>query len=156
MSKNIQKGFTLLELIIVVSILVLVFSILFVILDPSRRVSETRNTQRQSDMHTLGEAIKTFQIDNGGPLPSGVDSSLRLLGTDSTGCIITCSDIGTTENSCIDISSEIAQNYVASIPKDPLTGTSQKTNYAVRTYGTSGIEIISCTPELGEKINYIR
>lgn len=156
--KNLHKkeaGFTLIELILVVAILAIILVAIVLILDPSRRVSEARNTERQSDLRNIGEAIKTFQVDNEGPLPTGIDNTLRVLGTNGAGCDQTCGGEATAA-SCLNISGDIAGSYIASIPTDPLSGSVGETDYAIRRYGTTGVILRACSAELGETIEYIR
>lgn len=150
-----NNGFTLIELILVVSIVVIIFSFIFVLLDPTRRVAETRNSERQTALHTLGDAIKTYQIDNIGGPALGIDSNLRMLGTAGTGCAITCSTYGATQDACLNLAPSLISN-VASIPKDPVSGTDERTQYAIRSLGGAGLELVACQPELGKQIIYQR
>ncbi len=64
----------------------------------------------------------------------------------------------TTENtldSCLNLTSVLAPNYLTSIPFDPATGNAAKTNYAVKKI-PGGLLVRSCTPALNKSIQLIQ
>lgn len=90
--KNLKfkTGFTLIELLIVIVIVSVIFFVVLVALDPATRFANARNSTRWQEARSVLDAIKFYQIDNDGSLPTGVDSLFRVLGTDATGCDILC------------------------------------------------------------------
>jgi|GEM_PF-1926139 len=62
-----------------------------------------------------------------------------------------------TEEACIDLSPYLIPQYIAEIPYDPLVGTEERTQYAVRReFENRRISVVSCQPELGETIDAVR
>jgi len=146
---NNQKGFTLIELIIVIAIIAILAGAIFVAIDPARRLHESRNARRITDVNTILDAIKKYQVDNSGAFYSAIsalsDGDFNQIGTATTGCDRTC---GTqvTEAPCVNLAA-IGNNYMASIPKDPKTGTDAKTAYAL-SYDLAGtLTVVSCDAE---------
>lgn len=85
-----NKGFTLLELILVIAVIALLAGAVFVAVDPAKRFEDSNNSVRSSDIDNILQAIKKYQADEEGLLPTGVDTSLKMLGTDNSGCDVAC------------------------------------------------------------------
>lgn len=60
-----KKGFTLLELLIVMAVLAILASILLVVVKPQQIFSKARDTQRKSDMRNLMSAIEVYLVEIG-------------------------------------------------------------------------------------------
>lgn len=88
--KSRQQGFTLIELIIVIAIISIIAAVVFVAVDPATRFADARNAKRWQATGAILDAVKMYQIDNRGNIPSGIDTTLRMLGTDGSGCDINC------------------------------------------------------------------
>ena len=95
MTKNNKKGFTIIEVVLVLAIAGLIFLMVFIALPALQR--SQRNTRRRQDMARILSAINDYQTNNNGKSPSTgtelkdfvikyVDSacSLKQGGTDST------------------------------------------------------------------------
>jgi len=102
------KGFTLLEITLVIGIIAVLAVIVFVAINPSDRISKTNNANRWSDVESISDSINLYQWDHNGALPSGVDSSLRMIGTDVSGCDVSCGNTGTTSSIVDDTQSEFS------------------------------------------------
>ncbi len=146
---NRQAGFTLVELIIVIAIIAILAGAIFVAIDPARRLNETRNARRNSDVATILDAIKKYQGDNAGvhyaTVVSMAADTYYQLGTASSGCGVTCG-LNTTQTGCVDLSN-IGTNYLAVVPLDPNGGTSAKTAYAIERDSNGAITIQACNAE---------
>ncbi len=104
------------------------------------------------------EAIITYETDNSGTIPSGIDSTsgtYQVLGTATTGCSAICPGYTTTA-SCLDLSSSLVPTYLASMPTDPLTGGAATTLYAVDKNSAGRIIVASCAPEIAGTISLQR
>ncbi len=98
------KGFTLIELIVVMGILTVLLAIVLVAVNPSRQFSLANNTQRRSDVNALLNAIHQYSADNAGNLPAGITSTATNIGT----------GVGN-----VDLCAALTPTYVAQMPTDP-------------------------------------
>ncbi|MEI7603817.1 MAG: LamG-like jellyroll fold domain-containing protein [bacterium] len=85
-----RKAFTLIEILLIVSLLAILSVIVIVALNPVKWFAEMRNSERRNDAKSVLDALWQYKVDNNGVLPLGVDNSLRMLGTDTTNCNIVC------------------------------------------------------------------
>jgi prepilin-type N-terminal cleavage/methylation domain-containing protein len=121
-SKN--KGFTLIEILVVIGIIAILAAIVIIAINPARQFAQARNTQRTSHLNTILNAIGQNLADNKG--------------------IFTCSGIGTpigtptastsigTGGSNSNLGSCLVPTYIpSSIPMDPTSGTAADTGYDV-------------------------
>src|SRR3989344_6623338 len=84
------KGFTLLEILLVVAAIAILAGVVIVAINPGKQLADTRNATRQTDVKTITDAVYQYSFDHGGAFPSGIDTNLLMLGTDSSGCGATC------------------------------------------------------------------
>jgi len=127
------KGFTLLEILLVVAAIGILASIVIIAINPAKQLADTRNAQRRVDINTILNAVYQYSIDNSGRLPSGIASS---------SCASTDEICATGSVSCtglVDLSAVTdGQQYLVSIPIDPSGATTTNgTGYRVskNTYG---------------------
>ncbi len=156
--QNSRKGFTLIELLVVIVIIGLLASIVFVAIDPAQRFADVRDARRRAETVSLLNAILKYQIDHDGDLPAGIDSdpgTAQVLGTAPSGCDASCTAIAT-EEACLDVTAALVDEYLASIPMDPDTGTVTNTDYYVNRSATGRITIGACDPESAPQISISR
>src|SRR3989344_8808717 len=108
------KGFTLVELLVVISILSILLAIVLIAINPARQVTQARDTQRRSDVLAILNAINQYFADNG-VLPPSLVSDCP-----------TKDDVGTGGG---DLAADVAPTYIADLPKDPNGGTAADTKY---------------------------
>lgn len=72
-----KKGFTLLELLIVVAILAILAVILILVLNPAETMKQSRDTQRLSDMATLKTALGLYVTQKANPSLDGQTGNNR-------------------------------------------------------------------------------
>lgn len=153
-----QKGFTLVELLVVIGIIVILFAVILVAVDPARRLQQARDAVRRQDVRDILEAIEEFTVDNDGSAPSAIDgttASYQVLGTAGSGCNSGCGSF-TTVAACADLSSDLVDDYLADIPADPASGTAANTDYAVNQTANGRIEVVACDPEIATDISVKR
>ncbi len=113
--KNIQKGFTLVELLVVIGILAILLAIVLIAINPARQFSLARDTQRQSNVGAILDAVNHYMADNKGALPAGITTTAKTI-TSTAGL------------SNIDLCAALAPKYIADLPVDPSSGTKSPAN----------------------------
>lgn len=73
--KNNQKGFTIIEVVLVLAIAALIFLMVFIALPALQR--SQRDTQRKSDVSRLQTAIQNYQSSNRNKLPAFDDNFIN-------------------------------------------------------------------------------
>lgn len=105
-----SKGFTLIELLVVIGILAILLAITLVALNPRQNFQQANDTQRQSDVNAILNAINQYAAQNNGQLPAGVDTTERTITDDA---LVT---------DRVDLCAALVPNYIADLPIDPLNG----------------------------------
>ena len=101
-----NKGFTLLEIILVIAAIGILAAIVLVAINPNRQIAQARNAQRRSDVNTIYKALEQYLIDNQ-DYPAGIDNTPRDICGTTTGCV----NLGV-----------LIPDYIAAIPTDPAGG----------------------------------
>ncbi|MEX0595389.1 MAG: prepilin-type N-terminal cleavage/methylation domain-containing protein, partial [Candidatus Paceibacterota bacterium] len=104
-TKNKEKGFTLLEILLVIAAIGILAAIVLVAINPNRQLAQVRNAQRRADVNTIYKALEQYLIDTGS-YPTGITTEMK--------------DICINENTinCLNLG-VLAPDYVAGIPIDP-------------------------------------
>ena len=122
MQRTTKKGFTLLEILLVVAAIGILAGIVIVAINPGKQLADTRNAQRRVDIKTLLDASVQYQITT------------------------TPTEICKTGGSCsglIDLS-VLVPTYVSSLPIDPLTASSSNgTGYKISVSESNGRATVS-------------
>ncbi|MDA0207837.1 MAG: type II secretion system protein [bacterium] len=160
-----QKGFTLVELLIVISILAVLAAVVFAALDPGTRFQDARDARRFSDIAELLHAIKIDQVDNGGDYLTEIKDNMTaaqiyMIGTDSTGCDDdTCDATVASDTHCADLSGLVTEGYMGSMPISPqgaTAWTAGTTGYVITKATTGSITIQACESENTSSISLTR
>lgn len=64
-----QKGFTLIEILLVVGAIAILAGIVILAINPTKQLADTRDAQRRSDIRTILDALYQYSIDNKGNFP---------------------------------------------------------------------------------------
>ena len=132
------RGFTLMELLVVIGIIAILASIVVVALNPSRQFAQARNTEREASVATILNAIGQNVADNKG-----------IFTCDGVSITTSTSTIGSGSGNA-DVESCLVPTYVpAAIPIDPSGGTGADTKYTV-SQDTLG-RFTVCSPEHGNE-----
>lgn len=139
MQKQLRaKGFTLIEVLVVIGIIAILAAIVIIAINPARQFAQARNSQRESDVSTILNALGQQMVDYKGVALSATtctgigtvpDSTERHIGTGG----------GLVNLSCL------APTYIASsIPFDPSNGSAADTQYTIVASSTGRYTI--CAP----------
>ncbi|HEY4477976.1 MAG TPA: prepilin-type N-terminal cleavage/methylation domain-containing protein [Candidatus Paceibacterota bacterium] len=153
-----KKGFTLLEVLLVVAAIGILAGIVIVALNPGKQLGDTRNAQRRSDVNTILNAVYQYAIDNDGNLPTAIDAvtgSSQVLGTAASGLDSTCTAT-TTVAAGIDLSTDLVPTYIVGIPTDPKTGVATNTDYYINKDANGRLTVGACDPEQSAVISVTR
>ncbi len=142
------KGFTLVEVLLVVVIIAILAAVVIVAINPGRQISQANNSQRSNDVRALLDATHQYGIDNRGVLPTGITTTSTVIGS------------GTGE---IDICTSLVPNYIAEMPFDPTaTGagftdcTTYNTGYNISSTADGRVTVTAPNAELSETISVTR
>lgn len=101
-----KAGFTLIEIIVVIAILAVLFTIALVAINPSRQFALSRNTKRQNDVVAILDGVHQYVVDTKGILPAGIINTAVLI----------------QKNGGVDLCASLVTTYLAGLPVDPQTG----------------------------------
>lgn len=154
-TKKLSRGFTLIEILLVIGMIAVLATVVFVALDPAKRFQDTRNAKRTTDVQSVLTAIQASIIDTQGTMPAGIATTERQIGS-GPGCAIAsggCAVVGA--NDCVNLSVTLAK-YLKTIPQDPSGGTQALTKYSVVVDGNGIVTVKACGAEGGTNISVSR
>ena len=152
---QINKGFTLLEILLVVAAIAILAGIVILAINPNKQLGDTRNAQRRADVNTILNAVYQYTIDNNGTLPTIPTATCALLltneickttatGTCSTGVDIYTTIVGTT------------QKYLTSMPIDPTVSSTNGTGYYITKSANGRVTVCAPSAEQSATISVTR
>lgn len=144
-SKYSQKGFTLLEVLLVVAIIGILAGIVILALNPSKQLADARNSQRKADVTTILNGVFQYAIDTSN-LPSTItttDTSICKTGGVCTGLI----DLSVLTST---------GKYLVSIPFDPQGATTNSTGYSIDKDANNRVTVSAPSAENGVTISVTR
>jgi prepilin-type N-terminal cleavage/methylation domain-containing protein len=105
-----KKGFTLLEIILVITLISILFGIMLVAINPSNILSEIQDNQRETDAMTIYQALEQYALKNN-TYPESIknmtnNSSLYICKTSALNCI---------NSNQINLSSILVPTYLSKI-----------------------------------------
>lgn len=141
-SQNSVKGFTLIEILVVIGMLAILTTVVLVAVNPLRQFAQARNSERQANASAILNAVGNRIADNRGVFAG-------------TGC----EDIPSTETYMTTIGYDIRRclvpSYISELPYDPAVGSnyctdsacaeSYHTGYTIRKDADSRVTV--CAPE---------
>lgn len=118
--KNLKKGFTLLEILLVVGIIAVLSAIVILAINPNKMLASARNTQRSSDLREINSALIQYYIDhNSYPASTTLLTSMaEICDTGSIPSTATSTN-GTPCGADLVNLSDLVPTYLVSIPVDP-------------------------------------
>ncbi len=133
-----KKGFTLLEILLVITLIGILASIVLIAINPNRQLAEARNLKRFDDITKINQALEDYFVANKA-YPTGVTQSYQDI----------CPASG--DSNCVDLSA-LVPDYLPSIPIDP-NAAAGTTGYTVAINPKNKqLSLEAKTPELGSTI----
>lgn len=133
------KGFTLLEILLVIAAIGILAAIVIVAINPQRQLAQVRDAERQSAVNTLQKALEQYLIDTGA-YPTGISAASQEV----------CASGGSVD--CLDITNILVPTYLASIPVDP-NANGDGSGYSVAINTANGkVSVSTLYPELSVSI----
>ncbi len=149
-----NKGFTLIEVLVVIGIIAILAAIVVVAVNPARQFAQANNSQRWSNVNAILNAVHQYAVQNRGALPDGITETRKEI------CRETSIAASTTCGSYVFLGEEIlTPNYIVNMPTDPrATSTGMATGYFIEITSTSSGRILVTAPyaELDEEITVQR
>lgn len=136
-----KKGFTLIEVLVVIGIIAILATIVIVAINPARQFAQARDTQRISNINSILNAVGQRIADNKGVFNGGgcptIPTATSTIYNGSGGDLSTTVDL-----SCL------TPTYMQTIPLDPTSGSGNNTGYSIRQDSATGrIWVSASTPE---------
>lgn len=155
-----KKGFTLIELIIVIAIIALLAAATFVAVDPAKRIGEARNAQRWSDVTAIADAYMNYLVDHNGTVAATAVTTAYIAHTASSSCSSdpsACTASTTAVTECIDLHNLVINGYLGDIPDDP-GGTNNDSSgyYFMKDSATNAVTVGACTTYDSATIKVVR
>lgn len=152
-----RRGFTLIELLVVITIIAALAVVVFVALNPAKRLQDARDARRTTDVDSILTAIHIYIVDNKGSYPTGLSSGMAeaQLGTATSGCAVSTGGCAAAGAACLDLSTPLAK-YLKSIPTDPNVGTALETDYDVVVDSNGIVTVKACGVEGSTNISSSR
>lgn len=142
-----QKGFTLIEILLVVAAIAILAGIVIVAINPGKQLGDTRNAQRKSDVNTILNAVSQYSVDNNGVLPAGITaSSTEICATGAPSCA------GLVDLTVLTLNGK----YVVSVPNEPQAVTPNGAGYMIMRTAAGRITVSAQYPEQAAVITATR
>ncbi|MFA6466797.1 MAG: prepilin-type N-terminal cleavage/methylation domain-containing protein [Patescibacteria group bacterium] len=151
-----KKGFTLVELTIVIAVALILSASAFLVLNPTKRIGQTNDARRFEDVTALAKAVELYQIDN-----DALPTTLATANVNVGHKVVLCSSAATLScdgqtRACLVLNdTDFFVNYLGgSLPVDPTKTSTADTGYYI---GRSGDKMIfgACDTYEAPTIEYI-
>lgn len=143
-----HRGFTLIEVLLVVVIIAILAGIVIIAVNPARQIAQTNNAQRDNDVRAILDAVHQYSIDNRGVLPAAITNVATVVGSG---------------NGQIDICADLVPTYVSAMPFDPTAAnasytdcTDYDTGYTIAADANGRITVAAPDAEVSQTISVTR
>jgi len=146
MTQKLKKGFTLIEVLLVIAIIAILAAIVIVAINPTKQLADSRNAQRRADVNTILNAVYQYSVDNSGTVPAAITTTPTAV----------CSTGGTCSGLIDLVVLTTNEKYLTSLPKDPTGGTVNSTGYNISKSANGRVTVAAPSAEQGATITVTR
>jgi type IV pilus assembly protein PilA len=141
-----HKGFTLIEILLVVAAIAVLAGIVILAINPNKQLGDTRNAQRYADVTTILNAVYQYSLDNNGTIPALITTTQTEICKTGGSCsgLINLSVLSTNEK------------YLTSIPYDPTGGSTNGAGYEILKTANNRVTVVAPDAEQGATISVTR
>lgn len=153
---RIKRGFTLIELMLVIGIISLLAVVVLSALKPAQRLADARDARRAQDLNQILTAIHECAIDKKdnatmstclGSLTAGNTYEIVTASGITSGCQAKCTG-ATSDASCLQLNTKLS-DYFVNLPTDPGGVATLHTGYSL-TLMSNGMTVLeACAAENG-------
>jgi prepilin-type N-terminal cleavage/methylation domain-containing protein len=152
MAKLSERGFTLIEMLIVIGIIAILAAAVIIAINPARQFAQSRNTQRWTATNAILNSVHQNMVDNRGTF-------------DFSGCPATAFPTSATNvgsgGTDLDLCACITPTYMAEMPYDPVNGSftdcsTYDTDFTLLESTGGRITVAAPSAEIGETISVTR
>lgn len=151
-----KKGFTLIEILIVVGVMAILAAIVVIAINPARQFAQARNTQRRSDVVAILDAVHQRMVDNAGTFAEGTTCDAL-----PSSAKIISSTVGAGN---VNLCNCLVPTYLAAMPRDPSAAGAGYTSCAdydsaytiYQDASTGRLTVAASATELGQVISVTR
>lgn len=140
-----SRGFTLIEVLLVVAIISILAGIVILAINPSKQLGDTRNAERRADVNTILNAVYQYDIDLHGTPTALPTSPIDICSTNAPNCPYADLHL-LTDNG----------KYLVAMPKDPQAGDANDTHYQISQDNNGRITVYAPYAEQGQNISVTR
>lgn len=112
---NAQRGFTLIEILVVIGIIAVLAAVVLIAINPARQFAQARDSQRTSNVNAILNAVGQNLSDNAGVFDADFDDD----GTDDCDALTIPTAAGNVADDDIDIAPCLVPDYMNALPVDP-------------------------------------
>ncbi len=150
---NRQSGFTLIELLVVIFIIAIVAASALYALNPARRIGESNDARRKTELESVARAVELYTADHGSA-PTDIAYAGIVVGSKYVLCssagTLTC---GSQTLPCRVISStDFLGTYLPALPVDPTKSSTADTGYYVTRSNNNTLILGSCSTYSGNPV----
>lgn len=151
-----KKGFTLIEVLIVIGVIAILAAIVIIAINPARQFAQARNTQRRSDVLAILNSVHQRMVDNRGSFAQGTTCDALPTSVETITSTVAAGNV--------DLCACLVTIYIAEMPYDPSDATASYTDctnydsgYTIVQDAASGrVTVNAPSAELGETISVTR
>lgn len=141
-----NRGFTMVNLIILIGVLLVLAASTFYLLNPARRIGKANDARRLTDVHALVDALELYTIDNA-QVPTDFSTSTISVGQKFVLCsassALSCA--GTSAGCLVIDDADFLGKYLEELPVDPLKTSTADTGYYITRKVNNVIAFGACT-----------